>query len=92
MAENKEQKDQPAKKNWDQIVKEFEEDEEKNGEKDANDVFRKIYADADDDMKRAMIKSMQESGGTCLSTDWKSVSQKKCEIDPPSGMEYKKWN
>lgn len=32
-----------------------------------------------------------ESGGTCLSTDWKDVSKKKMKVKPPDGMEFKKW-
>ena len=33
----------------------------------------------------------QESGGTCLSTNWKEIGNKKTEIKPPDGMEYKKY-
>lgn len=39
--------------------------------------FKKLYAGADDDTRRAMMKSYQESGGTALSTDWKDVAKKK---------------
>ncbi|RWS21039.1 protein SGT1-like protein, partial [Leptotrombidium deliense] len=79
----KEQKPNPKQpKNWDKIVKEFEEEEEKNTEKDVNDVFRKIYAESSDEVKRAMVKSMQESGGRALSTDWKSVEKKNYKDDP----------
>lgn len=35
--------------------------------------FKKLYAGADADTRRAMMKSYQESGGTALSTDWKDV-------------------
>lgn len=38
--------------------------------------FKKLYADADDDTRRAMVKSYQESGGTALSTNWKDVAVK----------------
>ena len=42
-----------------------------------------------------MDKSMQESGGTVLSTDWKDVKDKdykgKDRPSPPKGQEYKKW-
>jgi len=41
-------------------------------------LFAGIYANADDDTKKAMIKSYTESGGTTLSTDWNSI--KKGEI------------
>ena len=71
---------------WDDIVKQSAaEDEElqkelsKNpnagGDKALNEMFQKLYADATDDQRRAMIKSYQESNGTALSTDWSDVSK-----------------
>lgn len=42
--------------------------------------FKKLYAGADDDTRRAMMKSYQESGGTSLSTDWKDVGKRR--VDP----------
>lgn len=41
--------------------------------------FKKLYAGADDDTRRAMMKSYQESGGTALSTDWKDVGKRRVE-------------
>jgi len=38
-------------------------------------LFSSIYANADDDSKKAMIKSYTESGGTTLSTDWGSIGK-----------------
>ena len=61
------------------------------GEADINAFFQKLYADADDDTKRAMIKSYQESGGTTLSTDWSKVSKEQVKTTPPDGMEAKQW-
>ena len=33
-----------------------------------------------------------ESGGTVLSTNWDEVGGKKVEVQPPDGMEFKKWD
>lgn len=60
-------------------------------EADINKFFQKLYADADQDTKRAMMKSYQESGGTALSTDWSKVGKEQIKIHPPEGIEAKKW-
>ncbi|OJJ08064.1 hypothetical protein ASPVEDRAFT_143152 [Aspergillus versicolor CBS 583.65] len=41
--------------------------------------FKKLYADADDDTRRAMMKSFVESNGTSLSTNWSEVGKGKVE-------------
>jgi suppressor of G2 allele of SKP1 len=41
--------------------------------------LRKCYRDADEDSRRAMMKSMQESGGTVFNPVWKEVGAKKIE-------------
>ncbi|PTU20992.1 hypothetical protein P175DRAFT_0479539 [Aspergillus ochraceoroseus IBT 24754] len=46
--------------------------------------FKKLYANADDDTRRAMVKSFVESQGTSLSTNWNEVSQGKVKSHPPS--------
>lgn len=46
--------------------------------------FKKIYAKADPDTQRAMIKSYYESEGTALSTNWSEVKNGKVEAKPPS--------
>ncbi|KAK5237028.1 Cochaperone protein [Exophiala xenobiotica] len=42
--------------------------------------FKKIYANADPDTQRAMMKSYVESNGTSLSTNWGEVSKGKVEV------------
>ncbi|KAK8790887.1 hypothetical protein WA158_005518 [Blastocystis sp. Blastoise] len=44
--------------------------------------FQKMYNDADEDTKKAMIKSLQTSGGKVLSTNWKEMKDKNYEKDP----------
>ncbi|CEN60173.1 hypothetical protein ASPCAL02614 [Aspergillus calidoustus] len=41
--------------------------------------FKKLYAGADDDTRRAMIKSFTESNGTSLSTNWGEVGKGKVQ-------------
>ncbi|XP_074605602.1 uncharacterized protein LOC141858678 [Brevipalpus obovatus] len=78
-------------KNWDKIVKEFEEEEEEINESQVVGLFRKIYSQGDEETKKAMIKSFTESGGTVLSTNWQQVSKDKVGVEPPDGCELKKW-
>ncbi|KAJ5620919.1 hypothetical protein N7510_004903 [Penicillium lagena] len=74
-------------------------DEEGNGEDDVSDAesadselggdavdgfFKKLYAGADPDTRRAMMKSYVESQGTSLSTNWQEVAKGKVEPHPPS--------
>ena len=56
-----------------------------------NNFFKSLYANADEDTKRAMMKSYQESNGTALSTNWSEVGKGPVETSPPDGMEAKKW-
>ena len=91
----------PPRKNWDGITtnilgsekeKTTEEDPNVGGDSTLNSFFQKIFGDADEDTKRAMMKSYSESGGTTLSTNWDEVKKGKVEVKPPSGSEWKKWN
>src|SRR6202012_3550988 len=74
-------------KNWDALEKEAAKEEEKaDGDKALNQLFAQIYKDADDNTKRAMMKSFTESNGTCLSTNWDEVGKGTVETRPPEGM------
>lgn len=86
------------KKNWDSIVakipiedKSLKDDPNAGGDAALNTFFQQIYGNADEDTKRAMLKSYQESGGTALSTNWDEVGKGRVEVKPPSGSEYKRW-
>ncbi|KAK2461932.1 hypothetical protein APHAL10511_006395 [Amanita phalloides] len=90
-----------GQKNWEGITtnilssqKEVTVDDDPNvgGDSTLNSFFQKIFADSDDDTKRAMMKSFQESGGTTLSTNWDEVRKGKVPIKPPTGSESKKWD
>jgi suppressor of G2 allele of SKP1 len=58
-----------------QILKEDQETKPE-GEAAVNEFFQKLYANASDDVRRAMNKSFMESQGTCLSTNWEEVAKK----------------
>ncbi|KAI0906077.1 oxidosqualene:lanosterol cyclase [Ustulina deusta] len=75
--------------NWDKIDDDDEEDASKNG--DVNGFFQQIYKNADEDTKRAMMKSFTESNGTALSTSWTDAKSKTYKTEPPDGVEAKKW-
>jgi len=83
-------------KDWNSLEHELNKEEESEtpeGDAAMNKLFTKLYANADDDTKRAMIKSYQTSGGTVLSTNWDEVSKKDYETErtAPKGMEWKSW-
>lgn len=94
-------------KNWDLVAKDAlnkEKEDIKDKEATANDdddiddegdplqgFFKKLYKDASPDTRRAMMKSYVESNGTALSTDWEDVGKKTVPINPPDGIEAKKW-
>ena len=83
-------------RNWDSIEKELaeEESQEKSEGDDAmNKLFQTLYASADENTRRAMVKSYQTSGGTVLSTNWAEVKDKDYEKErsAPKGVEWKNW-
>ncbi|CDH60535.1 suppressor of g2 allele of skp1 homolog [Lichtheimia corymbifera JMRC:FSU:9682] len=79
-------------KDWNKLVQEIEKDQDKpEGDAALNSLFQQIYSGADEDTRRAMMKSFVESNGTCLSTNWAEVGSKKVETKPPEGMVAKKY-
>ena len=77
---------------WDKLEADLakeEEEEEPTGDAALNKLFQDIYGKADDETRRAMNKSFQESGGTVLSTNWAEIGAKRTEVQPPTGMEAK---
>jgi suppressor of G2 allele of SKP1 len=76
-------------KNWDKLASDMEADKEGD---EMNNFFQTLYAGADPDTRRAMMKSYQESNGTVLSTNWAEVGKGKVETSPPDGMVEQKWN
>lgn len=88
-------------KNWDGITTEIlskekekttTEDPNAGGDAALNGFFQQIYGNADEDTRRAMMKSFTESGGTALSTNWDEVKRAEVPVRPPEGSEWKKWN
>lgn len=74
--------------NWASFKLEDEEDAEGKNE---SEFFSQLYANTDDDSRRAMMKSYVESNGTVLTTNWDEAKAKTFETSPPEGMEPKKW-
>ncbi|KAI9497603.1 SGT1, suppressor of G2 allele of SKP1, isoform CRA_b [Zychaea mexicana] len=79
-------------KDWDKLARDIDKDADKpEGDAALNTLFQQIYSGADEDTKRAMMKSFVESNGTCLSTNWSEVGAKPVETKPPEGMIARKY-
>ncbi|KAK9471278.1 SGS domain-containing protein [Dipodascopsis tothii] len=76
-------------KNWDALVRDLGSTEE--ADDGPASFFRKLYDGADEDTKRAMMKSYVESNGTALSTNWSEVKKAPVKTEPPNGMQERKW-
>lgn len=59
------------------------EEEESKEPQNMTDLFTRIYQKGDDNTKRAMNKSLEESKGTVLNTNWDQVATEKVK-DPDS--------
>jgi len=86
-------------KNWERLAddhlskekeKSISEDPNAGGDAALNSFFQQIYSGADDDARRAMMKSYTESGGTALSTNWDDVKKGKVEPKVDSDSDAKK--
>ncbi|PNS16514.1 hypothetical protein CAC42_248 [Sphaceloma murrayae] len=66
-------------------------DYEKEEGDEVNGFFKKLYSGASEDVRKAMVKSFTESGGTALSTNWADVQKAPVPVQPPDGMEARKW-
>ena len=78
-------------RDWSSYKPEDEKDGDLGGDEGLNKFFRTIYKDASDDVRRAMMKSYQESGGTVMSTNWEDVKSRYVGGGAPKGMEMRKW-
>lgn len=74
---------------WSKMSNNIDNDDKPKGEAALQQFFQSIYASASEDVKKSMNKSFQESGGTCLSTNWEQVKKEKVPIRPPEGVEPK---
>ncbi|KAF8577867.1 SGS-domain-containing protein [Ramaria rubella] len=87
----------PPKKNWESLsdnILKAEKDKSMSEDPnavDSNRAFADLFANVDEDAKRAIMKSYTESGGTTLSTDWSDVSKGPVTVKPPEGQEWRKW-
>jgi suppressor of G2 allele of SKP1 len=83
------------KKDWSHVDQDLERElkqEKPQGDEALMSLFRQIYENANENTRRAMVKSFQTSAGTVLSTNWDEVAQKDYEgPDRPSAPEGQIW-
>lgn len=70
-------------KTADDELKDYKEDDSAMG------VFKDLYAQSDEETRRAMIKSYSESGGQVLSTNWGEVKKEKVTYTPMEDRDKK---
>ncbi|KAK2076611.1 hypothetical protein QBZ16_005371 [Prototheca wickerhamii] len=74
------------KVDWDALDREAAQQDAEDGPAEGDEgvmkFFKELYANGDEDFRRAMVKSYVNSGGTELSTNWDEVSTK--DYVPPS--------
>jgi len=83
-----------SKKNWGAVEKDLLKDmPAPSGEEALPALLQDIYKNADEDTRRAMIKSYQTSGGTVLTTNWKDAEKADYEKTrrAPKGQVWKNW-
>ncbi|KAK0407218.1 hypothetical protein QR680_019083 [Steinernema hermaphroditum] len=82
-------------RDWNRLEKEAIEEEKREEKEDDGDTgmtksLRALYQSCDPDVQRAIMKSYVESCGTVLNMNWEEVKNKKIEVSPPDGLEYRK--
>jgi len=83
-----------SKKDWGALEKDLLKDmPAPSGEEALPALLQDIYKNADEDTRRAMIKSYQTSGGTVLTTNWKDAEKADYEKTrrAPKGQVWKDW-